>query len=58
MSFLVRFLDTVPAKVYLSRVSLVKFSSAWDILGLGRKVSGMNLGPRPSNCPVPIGGLL
>ena len=49
---------TVPAKMYLRRASLVKFNREVVVFGFGTKVSGMNFGPRPRSCPVPMGGLL
>ena len=48
MSFFVSCSEMVPAKVYFIRTSRVKVVRDSVIVGLGRKVSGINLGPRPS----------
>ena len=47
-----------PAKMYLRRASLVKFNREVEVVGFGTKVSGINFGPSPRSCPVPMGGLL
>ena len=43
--------------MYFKRASRVKSVRDWVVVGFGMKVSGINFGPRPSNCPVPMGGL-